>query len=428
MMDIKSIFLLESEYVKSLYPFSILHCSWEVRFGPFKYFELIRKLAPSARIIFQARPQHLKSFLARHEHEEQDFRKENILVLNTTILADETFFNEIEQKYNDFLATSPISKSALFVHSDVPLAAFISGEDIINPGEFDTFFLPKLLSDYSRLMPKIEVSRPKVLNFLWETLDIVGEQITASSKFFVNTADFDKLKAQGVNFVNSDKVIIGKNTEIAPGVVLDASEGEIIIGENVKIMANAVIIGPCFIGENSTVKVGAKIYGNTAIGEWCKVGGEIENSIIHAYSNKQHEGFLGHSYISEWVNLGADTNTSDLKNTYGDITVRIENEQFNTGRMFLGLMCGDHTKSAINTSFTTGTIAGICGIIVADGFLPNYIPSFAWRGTKGCNLYKVEKAIETARIVMQRRGKELLQEEIDLIRTEYAKVSQSRKT
>ena len=121
-----------------------------------------------------------------------------------------------------------------------------------------------------------------------------------------------------------------------------------------------------------------KIYGKTSIGETCKIGGEVENSIVHAYSNKQHDGYLGHSYLCEWVNLGADTNTSDLKNTYGEIKVNLENKEINTHRIFLGLLCGDHTKAGINTMFTTGTVAGIAGILVNEWFLPNTIPSFSW--------------------------------------------------
>ena len=421
-MQIDSVFLVESQYIKSLYPFSILHCGWELRLGSLKYYEQVHNLFPDARLIFDAREKHLKSFLAKYKHDNQTIKKENILILDSSVFPDALFFEELDRRYNEYLKEPGISKSALFTYRGIPLAALITAEDIINPGQFDNVFLPKLFSEFNRLLPNLEIDKSDIISYLWDTLDLVGRQITATSDYFENYADFDKLQTSGVHTLNSEKIKIGKNTNISPGVVLDASAGEIIIGKNVEIMANAVVTGPCFIGDNSKVKIGAKIYENTAIGEWCKVGGEIENSIIHAYSNKQHEGFLGHSYISEWVNLGADTNTSDLKNTYGEIKVKIYNEQFPTGRVFLGLMCGDHTKSAINTSFTTGTIAGICGIIVADGFLPNYIPSFAWRGTKGCTYYKVEKALETARIVMKRRGRELTAEEEELIREEFEEV------
>jgi len=418
-MNIDTVFLFESPFATSLYPFSIMHCGWEVRTGPLKYFEQVKNIFPKSRIVYHGREAHLKSFLARVEHDDQKVKKENTLILNSAVLPYDNFFEEIDEKYKKFINEKNISKSALFVHQGTPLAAYIPAEEMINPSEFDKVFFPKLLTDYSRLIPNIEISKPGIINFLWDTLDLVKENIKREFHLFPNMIDLDEIEKSGIYLLNKEKITIGKNTVISPGVVLDASDGEIIIGSNVKIMANAVIVGPCCIGDNSVVKIGAKIYENNAIGEYCKVGGEIENSIIHSYSNKQHEGFLGHSYISEWVNLGADTNTSDLKNTYSNIKVNFHKQQMDTGRMFLGLLCGDHTKSAINTSFTTGTVAGICGIIVADGFLPNYIPSFAWRGTKGCSQYKLEKAVETARIVMSRRNKELLDEEIELLKIEY---------
>ncbi|MFA7626651.1 MAG: hypothetical protein WCZ17_06340, partial [Candidatus Kapaibacterium sp.] len=218
---------------------------------------------------------------------------------------------------------------------------------------------------------------------------------------------------------------IGNNVKISPSVVIDASEGKVLIDDDVKIMPQATILGPCFIGKGTTVKIGAKIYGETSIGPMCKVGGEIENTIIHAFSNKQHEGFLGHSYIGEWVNLGADTNNSDLKNTYGEINMILPHKEVKSGRIFLGLMCGDHTKSGINTMFTTGTVAGTCAILVKEWFLPNFIKSFSWGGKSNSPAFRFHKAIETAKIVMQRRGKVLTEEEIELLRLEYERICPS---
>ncbi len=418
-MKIDAILLYESPNVTSLYPFTIMHCGWEIRLGSFLYFEKIQKLFPDAKIIYNGREKHLESFLNRYSTHPQNLEKENILILNSTILPEKEFFDSLSELYDQHIKQDLISKSALFVHQGQPVAAFMTAEDIINPSDIDKHFLPKILTDFGRLVPNIEIPRPKLLNFLWDTFDNVGNEINESIAFYTCQPDVQKFLDSGVRLVNTDKIRICDTAHVSPGVVLDASGGCIIIDRNAYIMANAVIMGPCYIGENSTIKIGAKIYGNTAIGPHCKVGGEVENSIIQGYSNKQHEGFLGHSYISEWVNLGADTNTSDLKNTYSNISVNFYKQEIDTGRMFVGLLCGDHTKTAINTSFTTGTVAGICGIIVADGFLPNYIPSFAWRGVKSCSFYKPDRAIETVKIVMARRGKELTQIEETLIREEF---------
>lgn len=424
-MNIQTIFLFESPFVSSLYPFSILHCGWELRTGAFRNFEKLRRLFPDADIVFSGREKHLNSFLARFNPANQNLKKANTLVLNSAVLPTRKFFDELEKSYNEQLDPSKPTKAALFVHNNVPLAAYLPAEEMINPGEFDKIFLPKLLSEFNRLMPNIEISKPHIINFLWDTFDLIEEIINEDFDYFDNHCNLDDATLHSFQYMNPEKIKIGKDVVISAGVVLDASEGPIIIDDNAKIMANAVICGPCCIGKNSVIKIGAKIYGKTSIGPYCKVGGEVENSIIHGYANKQHDGFLGHSYISEWVNLGADTNTSDLKNTYSEIDVTFYKQKIKTGRMFLGLLCGDHSKSAINTSFTTGTVAGICGIIVADGFLPNYIPSFAWRGVKGCTYYKIDKAIETAKIVMQRRNKLLLPEEEELIRLDFGEAKKN---
>jgi UDP-N-acetylglucosamine diphosphorylase/glucosamine-1-phosphate N-acetyltransferase len=212
-----------------------------------------------------------------------------------------------------------------------------------------------------------------------------------------------------------------------PGVVLNAEKGAIIIDENVTLQPFAYIEGPVAIRRDSLVKSGSFIYQGTTIGEVCKVGGEIENSIFHAFSNKQHYGFVGHSYIGEWCNLGAGTTTSDLKNTYESVSVRIENETFDTGRTFLGLLCGDHTKTAINTSFNTGTITGICCNLYNSGLLSKYIPSFTWGGQKTeSTIGSFERTVRSIQAMMARRGKFLLDEELKILELEY-KVQKSKR-
>ncbi len=414
-----AIFIFETDKAESLYPFSVMHTSWEVRCGALRLFEKVQKFFPNSRLIFEGRTDHLQSFLARFNFLDQSMKRENILILHSAILPNKKFLKNLIDAYKNFTNEKNSYSSVVFTVNKIPVAAYVLAKDRVSPNEKDKELFPRFLSDFALGLNPIEVARPNVINYLWDTFDLVGDCIKDDWDYFQNFVDFSELNKTGVYSINNDNIKIGKNSQISPGVVLDASNGHIIIGNDVKIMPNAVIIGPCFIGDNSIIKIGAKIYQNTSIGEWCKVGGEVENSIIHAYSNKQHDGFLGHSYIGEWVNLGADTNTSDLKNTYGEIKVLLRQNEINTNRIFLGLLCGDHTKSAINTSFTTGTVAGISGIIVSDGFLPNSIPSFAWRGNKGCTHYKLEKAIEIANKVMQRRNKSLLNEEKKLMEKEF---------
>lgn len=220
----------------------------------------------------------------------------------------------------------------------------------------------------------------------------------------------------GVSLAKPANVHIHPTASIGLGTVLDATDGPIVIGEGARIFPNCTIMGPCVIGKNSVVKIGAKIYEGTTIGPTCKVGGEIENSIVLGYSNKQHDGYLGHSYLGQWVNLGADTNTSDLKNDYSNVKVFPENEEIDTGSLFVGLLMGDHSKSAINTQFNTGTVVGVSSNIFDAGFPPKWIPSFSWGGANELVSYRADKAIAVARIVLERRKMELLPSEEELLR------------
>ena len=170
-------------------------------------------------------------------------------------------------------------------------------------------------------------------------------------------------------------------------------------------MANAVIIGPAYIGKNSTVKVGAKIYEGTSIGPVCKVGGEIEESIILGYSNKQHDGSLGHSYLGEWVNLGADTNNSDLKNNYGNVKVFFypKESQVDSQTQFMGMIVGDHSKTGINTTINTGTVVGVGCNIFGKGLVNKFVQDFSWGEANDFSIYKIDKFVETAERVKARR-------------------------
>jgi len=201
-----------------------------------------------------------------------------------------------------------------------------------------------------------------------------------------------------------DKLFIGRNTKIYDAII-NSEEGPVYIDDDVEIMENAVIKGPAYIGKGSKVHVGAKIYSDTMIGTQCRIGGEVKRTTIFGYSNKAHDGYLGDSVLAKWCNLGADTNNSNLKNTYGLISLWDESMQSyrTTDRQFLGMILGDHTMSAINTSFNTGTVAGIFSNIL-DRTPDRYIGSFSWGKEKK---YKVDKAISVAKTVHNRRSLEL---------------------
>ena len=197
------------------------------------------------------------------------------------------------------------------------------------------------------------------------------------------------------------------------GAILNSESGPIYLGKGSEVMEGSLIRGGLALCNNATLKLGAKIYGPTTVGPHSKVGGEVNNSVIQGYSNKGHDGFLGNSVIGEWCNLGADTNTSNLKNNYAKVKLwNYPKGGFkNTGLQFCGLIMGDHSKCGINTMFNTGTVIGVSANLFGSGFPRNFVPSYAWGGAAGFSVYRYEKAMEVAEVVMRRRNIDL--DEID---------------
>jgi UDP-N-acetylglucosamine diphosphorylase / glucose-1-phosphate thymidylyltransferase / UDP-N-acetylgalactosamine diphosphorylase / glucosamine-1-phosphate N-acetyltransferase / galactosamine-1-phosphate N-acetyltransferase len=226
----------------------------------------------------------------------------------------------------------------------------------------------------------------------------------------------------GVTTLNPYNIWIAEKVVLKPGVVLDASAGPIILDEGVSVLANAVIMGPVYIGKGTLVKIGAKICGGTSVGPVCKIGGEIEGSIIQAYSNKQHDGFLGHSYLGEWVNLGADTNNSDLKNNYKNVSFyayELE-KKIDSGSPFLGTFIGDHAKLGINTSINTGCVIGIGSNLWGSDLIADFITDFSWGMAKDLNRYRFDAFCETAGLVKARRKLEWTLVEKELYKQIYS--------
>lgn len=265
-----------------------------------------------------------------------------------------------------------------------------------------------------------------LVGYSWEIIHHNTEQIIRDFRLLGLSGGIEGRVYEGAYLLNQGEIFIGKGSYVKPGCVLDAEEGPIYIGENVKIMPNSAIQGPAFVGDGSSIKMGAKIYEGTSIGEVCKVGGEVEETIIHSYSNKQHDGFLGHAYLGMWCNLGAGTSNSDLKNNYGNVKVYVKGKPVDTGSIFVGLTMGDHSKSGINTMFNTGTVAGVMANIFGEGFPPKYIPSFAWGGHGGFQTYKLDRALEVARRVMARRNIELTQAQEKLLKNIFELTSNER--
>ncbi|MBU8922059.1 MAG: hypothetical protein KOO63_09590 [Bacteroidales bacterium] len=266
----------------------------------------------------------------------------------------------------------------------------------------------------------VEETGTKLLSYYWQ---LIGENdsciIDDFQKIPFRGSAPESALYKGVDLINEDDIIIGEDVEVRSGTVLDASGGPIIIADGASIEPNSIIYGPCYIGEGTIVRGGAKIGKGTSIGRFCRVGGEVGESIIASFTNKQHEGFLGHSYVGSWVNIGAGSCNSDLKNNYGKIRAWNSGRIRETGKRFLGLIAGDHAKIAINTRMNTGSVAGFCSNVMTVGFPPKFIPSFTWQAEPELIEYELDKALRTAEIMMDRRNQEFTSEIMELFRTLY---------
>ncbi|WP_222984483.1 GlmU family protein [Flagellimonas meishanensis] len=335
----------------------------------------------------------------------------------------------VREKWEKWLGTSCSSKTEPYLSEKFPLKA--SGTNVViygkylpnkalvesigqlklgevlvsegNPIAYATAHPEKdfIFSDYRSVPYQAEVMQ---IENTWDIFSKNGEALQA---------DFDLLTAgrKSQPLSKTNRVLNPENIFLEEGSkvefsILNASTGPIYIGKNAEIMEGCSIRGGFALCDHAVLKMGAKIYGPTTAGPYCKLGGEVNNSVLFAYSNKGHDGFLGNSVLGEWCNLGADTNTSNLKNNYAPVRLwSYKTEGFaKTGLQFCGLMMGDHSKCGIDTMFNTGTVIGVSANIFGSGFPRNFVPSFSWGGASGFTTFLPKKAFEVAIAMMERRG------------------------
>lgn len=262
---------------------------------------------------------------------------------------------------------------------------------------------------------------------LWDIFSLNGDAL--KQDFLSITAGRTSAPIHESNTVRrKENIFIEEGAEVFCAV-LNATDGPIYIGKDAVVMENSVVRGPFAMCEHAELKMAAKIYGPTTLGPYCKVGGEVNNSVLMGYSSKAHDGFLGNSVLGEWCNLGADTNNSNLKNNYSEVKLwNYTSRRFKkTGLQFCGLIMGDHSKCAINTMFNTGTVVGVFANIFGAGFPRNFVPSFAWGGSQGMMVYTAQNAFEVAEIVMARRGKVFDDTEKAILQEVYELSAQNRR-
>jgi len=310
-------------------------------------------------------------------------REKDTILINGSIVPNEDLVKRIHQ----------LETNEALVNDECIIAQHINADDLDVPPDSDNEKITQF--EYAEHCLKI--------NNIWDIFSKNGEAILADFRLLTHGRTSEKPNST-IMLIGNGEIFIEKGARVS-GSILNTQNGPIYIGKEAEVMEGSVIRGPFALCDHAEVKMSAKIYGPTTVGPYSKVGGELNNVVIFGYSNKAHDGFLGNSVIGEWCNLGADTNSSNLKNNYEE--VKLWNYPYQsfvpTGLQFCGLIMADHSKCGINTMFNTGTVVGVNSNIFGTGFQRNFIASFSWGGTQGFTAYDIEKALKVARLVYERR-------------------------
>ena len=258
--------------------------------------------------------------------------------------------------------------------------------------------------DIATFKPVALNTKPIDIEFTWDIFAKNGEALDADFEFLTKGRVSQPISNTN-SLIHPERIFLEEGAKVEYSI-LNATDGPIYVGKNAEIWEGSLIRGGLALCDNAVIKMGGKLYGPTTIGPHSKVCGEVSNSVIFGYSSKGHEGYLGNAVLGEWCNIGADSNNSNLKNNYAKVRLwNYATEKFEqTGLQFCGLMMGDHSKSAINTMFNTGTVIGVNSNIYVPGFPRNFVPSFSWGGASGFTSYMPKKAFEAAEVMMARRG------------------------
>jgi len=393
-------------------PLAYTRAYFDLKCGILKLRHKITRFYPDAEKYLLLREELKKLYSARYKkYKINQFDEGEYLFINGRLLFDEMMKAEVDS----------LEVGTGLFNNEVCIAAKvqIAQEKVISTEQLD-----EILSKIEKIDTKVQP-----IQYIWELVAKNESQIALDYNFLTKNKINNHMQDGTFHMMKSSEIFFRENVTVEPGVVLDATNGPIMIDDNVQIMANAVIKGPVYVGKGSTIKIGAKIYEGTSIGKVCKVGGEIEGTIFQAFSNKQHEGFLGHSYVGEWVNIGADANNSDLKNNYNHVKAFYYPQRNfkDTGSQFFGAIFADHIKTGINTTFNTGIVVGVGCNLYTSLLFSGFIPSFSIGSANRMGEYHLKKMIQTAENVKSRRGLELTDDEKTILENCYKKSAPLRK-
>lgn len=431
-----SICLFEDKSTKWFGPLTFTRPVWELRIGAYTFLQKLRLQFPEQGFRFSCRTKITRSYAGStdlgplKDHLDTDV----VLFVNGRMILDNDNVQQLLEGTEECLYLSGDEVAAFRVKTSNLARIRWNDENILD-------------TDCLKPLPGKAI-KARLFRYPWELIKNSGNEICSdlalakrhypgsplSIPSYVTVRNPGNIEFIGeVNFypgviIDAENNIVrfGNNTKIGSGVILDSNDGPIWIDDDTEIQPGAIIQGPVHIGKNSIVRPGAKISNGVSLGPHCRVGGEVSATIMIGYSNKQHSGYLGSSYIGEWVNFGAATDNSDLKNNYRPVDVMIEGEKIDSGDLHVGSIIADHCKTAIHTRLNTGTVVGVCCNLFGSDFPVKYVPSFTWFGSDSYVEYKVEKALETIAVVMSRRGKTLTPAMSELLKDIFLSTAHER--
>lgn len=407
--------IFEDIKYENLFPLNLLRASFDIKAGVFSMKERIEHYLPEdSRVELFVRDSIADYVTQNNNNLVNKFPAEDTIFLNGRIV--------FSKKVIDWIAES-MSFNSVIDFEDTIVAAKMQVSEIEKRKDGFNFCLNNNFFDGLKKINNTNYQFQnifEIINYPWDVLKSLDVNLGFDLNYLLESVKGQE-KNPDVNQEN-DNNFVSASAKVYPGVILDTVSGEIFIDDNAVIEPLTYLKGPVYIGKNALVKSGSRIYGPCSIGHSSKVSGEISNSVFHSCVNKQHDGFIGHTYACPFVNFGADTVTSNLKNNYSKIRVNQFGNNINTGMQFLGSIVGDHSKFGINTMLNTGTICGIFANVAGGGFPDKLINSFEWNiiGTEK-EKYNLDKAFETAKMVMKRRGLDMSEAYMNMVKSIYNK-------
>lgn len=392
--------IFEDSFHKQFEPVSILRPVYDIKTGIFSNAERLEHFAEKTREINYFCREGLADLVSEQKKKEiNTIKSDDAFFINGRVIL---FQKSMEKIFG-------IKNECVLTKQDTLIAAYIKNSKV----KKDNFIIDKETFAETKEIKTESLGLKEnkdffILNYAWDVIRYFEEVLKHDLELVFKKKLYPL--PDGDYIRNPKDIYADKKADIYPGVVMDATKGKIYIDEDSIIEPFTFIKGPAYIGKKVIVKSGTKIYGPVMAGFNSRLAGEISGTIFHSFANKQHDGFIGNSYVCEFVNLGADTITSNLKNNYSIIKTKYKTDmpQINTGMQFLGSIIGDHVKTGINTMLNTGSIIGIFALIAGGDFPDKFINNFAWYITGAApKLYKIDDALATAKMVMSRREVEM---------------------